>query len=90
MICDVCDSICVRYVTRNKSNNNLTDPNTQVKNYIGMSEHGCKLLSTDFKGLSLFFQYYWPTGKRKFDSVVHTYLKTIGTYLLQPFHAGQL
>ena len=46
--------------------------------------------SIDFKGLSLFFEYYWPTGKRKFDSVVDTYLKTTGIYPLQPFHAGQL
>ena len=46
--------------------------------------------NTDFKDLSLIFEYYWPTGKRKFDSVVHTYLKTIGTYPLQSFHAGQL
>ena len=89
MICDVCDSLCVTYVTRNKSYN-LTDPNIQVKNYVGMSEHGCELLSTDFKGLLLFFEYYWPTGKIKFNSVIHTYLKTIGTYPLQPFHAGQL
>ena len=73
-----------------KSYNNLTDLNIQVKNYTGTWEHGCKFLSTDFKGLSLFSEYYCPTGKRKCDSVVHTYLKTIGTYLLQPFHAGQL
>ena len=48
---------------KNKSNNNLTDPNTQVKNYIGMSEHGCKLLSTDFKGLSLFLSITGQLGR---------------------------
>ena len=63
MICDVCDSLCVRYVTRNKSNNNLTDPNNQVKNYIGMSEHGCKLLSTDFKGVSPFLSITGQLGR---------------------------
>ena len=45
-----------------KSYHSLTNPNIQTKNYISISEHGCKLLSTDFKGLSLFF--CWPTEKR--------------------------
>ena len=34
-----------------------------MKYLIGMSEHGCKLLSTDFKGLSLFLSITAQLGR---------------------------